>query len=149
MNNFFNKQIFEYSISLFSCIISLTALVITGVQEGFLISQTKLTITCALHIVINQVCERLIKLYMLICLFYPLQYDIISLTDLKITQVIHLLLDICKNGKPFFNLGISIFRISVYLRMKSELNSNIWHIRFSPSLYGSYSGYQQQVLPQN
>ena len=34
---------------------------------------------------------------MLICLFYPLYYDIISLTSLKITQAFHLLLDFAEN----------------------------------------------------
>ena len=42
----------------------------------------------------------------------------------KITQAIHLSLDICKNGKLFFNPGISKFQISIHLRTNSESNPN-------------------------
>ena len=89
--------------------------------------------------VINQVCGRPIKLHLQICLFYPLQCDIIILAGIKITQAIHLLLDICKNGKLFFNPGISIFRISIYLQtnLESNLNSNIQYIRFSSSIFST------------
>ena len=49
------------------------------------------------NITINQVCGELIILHLLICLFYPLQCDIIRLTGLIITQAIHLLLAFWKS----------------------------------------------------
>ena len=89
---------------------------ITVVLEGFhnQLGQTYNNIWYV-HSIINQVRGRPIKLHLQICVFYPLQCDIIILTSAKITQAIHLLLDICKNGKLFFNPGISIFRISICL----------------------------------
>ena len=38
--------------------------------------------------------------------FYPLYYDIISLTSLKITQVFHLLLDFAENQGVFLDFKI-------------------------------------------
>ena len=38
--------------------------------------------------------------------FYPLYYDIISLTSLKITQAFHLLLDFAENQGVFSNFKI-------------------------------------------
>ena len=54
---------------------------------------------------------RPIILHLLICLFYPLQCDIISLTDIKIPQAI--LLALCKNGN--FNFSILGFRYFEFL----------------------------------
>ena len=55
---------------------------------------------------------------------------------LKITQVA--IPSICKNGKLFFNPGISIFNISIYLQMNSKwnINLNIQYTPFSPSIFG-------------
>ena len=39
-------------------------------------------------------------------LFYPLYYDIISLTSLKITQVFHLMLDFTENQGVFLDFKI-------------------------------------------
>ena len=39
-------------------------------------------------------------------LFYPLYYDIINLTNLKITQAFHLLLDFAENQITFWDLKI-------------------------------------------
>ena len=39
-------------------------------------------------------------------LFYPLYYDIISLTNLKITQAFHLLLGFTENQGVFWNFKI-------------------------------------------
>ena len=82
------------------------------------------------------------------CLFYPLQCDIIILTSVKITQAFHLLLDICINGKLFFNPGISIFRISVYLQMNLELNLNlnIQYIRFSSNFVHTFYSWQKLLI---
>ena len=49
-----------------------------------------------LCITFNQFCGQLIILHLLICLFYPLYCNIISLTS-KITQEFHLLLALAKN----------------------------------------------------
>ena len=49
-----------------------------------------------LHIVLNQLRGRPIISHMLI-LFYPLYYDIMSLTSLKITQTFHLFLGFAEN----------------------------------------------------
>ena len=46
-------------------------------------------------------------------LLYPLYYDIISLTSLKITQIFHLLLDFAENQGVFLDFKIqNIVRIT-------------------------------------
>ena len=61
-------------------------------------------------------------------------YDI---TDLEITQAIHLLLSFNKSWSFFSSFGISIFQISNYTQKnpESNWNLNIQYIRFSPILY--------------
>ena len=53
-----------------------------------------------LQIMVNQLRGRPIKLHML-KLFYPLYYDITSLTSLIITQAFHLLLGYAENQTVF------------------------------------------------
>ena len=48
---------------------------------------------------INELRGRLILLYNSNMLFYPLYYDIICLTSLKITQAFHLSLDFAENQR--------------------------------------------------
>ena len=55
-----------------------------------------------LHITVNQLHGRPIVLI----LFYPLYYDIINLTSLKITQAFHLLLVFAENQVVFSNFII-------------------------------------------
>ena len=60
-----------------------------------------------LHITVNELRGGPIILYMLICmLFYPLYYDIISLTSLKIIQAFHLLLGFAGNQGIFWDFKI-------------------------------------------
>ena len=54
---------------------------------------------------VNQLHGRMIISRMLIC-FSTIYYDIISLTNLKITQAFHLLLDFAENQITFWDLKI-------------------------------------------
>ena len=56
-----------------------------------------------LHIMVNQLHGQPILSHML---FYPLYCDIISLTDLKITQKFHLLLGFAENQIVFWDFKI-------------------------------------------
>ena len=55
---------------------------------------------------VNELCGRPIILHILICLSYPLYYDIISLTSLKITQAFHLLLGFAENQGVLWDFKI-------------------------------------------
>ena len=70
---------------------------------------------------------RPIILHLLICLFYPLQYDIISLTGLKTTKAIHPLLAFCKNATLLFNPRILIFRF-IYEQIPNRIRIRIFGI---------------------
>ena len=45
-------------------------------------------------------------------LFFPLHYNILSLTSLKITQVFHLLLDFAENQTVFIRNSVQITEVS-------------------------------------
>ena len=84
----FHEQISKYSIDIFQWIFSLTKFLWSrGIGEFSYLDRPNLQ---WLYIIINQVCGLPLKLYLLICHFYPLKCDIISLTILKITQSIYL-----------------------------------------------------------
>ena len=77
-----------------------------------IVSQTKLTIICALCKAINQVCGHPIKLHLLICLvstivWYNEPNRPKNHTSNPFT--------ICKNGKLHFNPGLSIFWNSIFM----------------------------------
>ena len=58
-------------------------------------------------------------LHLLISHFYPLQCDIISLTNLKITQAIRLLISFCKHG---ILLGLQYFKfLFIYERILNRI----------------------------
>ena len=61
-----------------------------------------------LHITVNEFRGQPIISHMLICFSYPLYYDIISLTSLKITKAFHLLLDFAENQGIFWDLKFKI-----------------------------------------
>ena len=84
---------------------SLTTIAIARTYVG----RSLLIVTFILH-VSNQMHERTIILHLLICLLYPLQCDIISLTDLKIMEAIHLLPFLQKWRFNFQILGFRYFK---------------------------------------
>ena len=62
-----------------------------------------------LHIMVDQLCGWVAdSIAYANMLFYPLYYDIISLTSLKITQTFHLLLGFAENQIIFWDLKFEI-----------------------------------------
>ena len=114
---------FKYSIDIFNWITSLTTLVITGVyRRVFMISQAKLTITCVLHIIINQVWWRMVYFLSTVVWYNkPDRYKNYTSNSC-----------ICKSGQPFFNPGVLIFQIYLFtIEFWIKLNIQ-YNICFSP-----------------
>ena len=59
-----------------------------------------------LHTTVNEFHGQPIISHILICFSYPLYYDIISPTSLKITQAFHLLLGFAENQSVFWDFKI-------------------------------------------